>query len=142
MQLIEYKIDFLYSIKLNNIKTIIKSPTKYNVFNMTIPLDCWCHIADYLALPFNLLGVCKNTQLEVHIHESKIINWEVISKRRISESFIKKFEQKVDWNFISERQTLSESFIREFKHIVNWNYISQYQKLSESFTREFTNMIG
>ena len=43
-----------------------------------------------------------------------------------------------DWNNIDfYRNKLSEDFIREFQDKVWWNYISEFQKLSEDFIREF-----
>ena len=43
----------------------------------------------------------------------------------------------IDWNNISKHQKLSENFIREFQDKVNWYNISNYQKLSEKFIKEF-----
>ena len=45
--------------------------------------------------------------------------------------------EKVHWFWISAYQKLSEEFIREFQDIVNWDFISEYQKLSEEFAKEF-----
>ncbi len=50
---------------------------------------------------------------------------------------VEEFQDKVDWDYISEYQKLSEEFIREFQNKVDWIYISQYQKLSEEFRKEF-----
>ena len=55
---------------------------------------------------------------------------------------VEEFQDKVNWEWISEYQKLSESFIREFKDKVNWNGISAYQKLSESFIREFQDKVN
>jgi hypothetical protein len=44
----------------------------------------------------------------------------------LSEKFIREFQDKVDWEFISRYQKLSEDFIREFKVKVEWNFISRY----------------
>lgn len=41
----------------------------------------------------------------------------------------------------SQYQTLSEDFIRKFKNKVDWEKISQYQELSEDFIREFKNKV-
>ena len=48
---------------------------------------------------------------------------------KLSEDFIRKYEDKLCFIEISEHQTLSEDFIEEFAHKVNWNYISFCQKL-------------
>ena len=46
-------------------------------------------------------------------------------------------KRKVNWYNISEHQKLSEDFIREFEDEVHWGRISSEQNLSEDFIREF-----
>ena len=66
------------------------------------------------------------------------VNWGNISLfRKLSENFIREFQNKLEWFWISIYQKLSEDFIREFQDKVNWGYISIHQKLSEDFIREF-----
>ena len=68
--------------------------------------------------------------------------WGDISKyQKLSEDFIREFQDKVEWNWISGYQKLSESFIHEFQGKVNWIWISGYQKLSEAFIREFQDKV-
>jgi len=42
-----------------------------------------------------------------------------------------------DWNYISRYENLSEEFIRKFKNKVNWRNVLAKQKLSKDFIREF-----
>ena len=63
------------------------------------------------------------------------------SKAALSEDFIREFQDKVNWEYISLYQKLSEEFIREFQDKVNWEYISCFQKLSEDFIREFQDKV-
>ena len=71
------------------------------------------------------------------------MDWYFISKRqKLSETFIREFQDNVKWLDISACQKLSESFIREFQDRVNWGWISMYQKLSESFIREFQDKVN
>ena len=66
------------------------------------------------------------------------IDWYYISAtQKLSEEFIREFQDKVYWRLISNNQELSESFIREFKDKVYWSHISCYQKLSDEFCKEF-----
>ena len=66
------------------------------------------------------------------------VNWNWISEYQIlSEDFIRKFKDKINWSNISVFQRLSEEFIKKFKYKVDWGYISKYQKLSENFRKEF-----
>ena len=60
-----------------------------------------------------------------------------IQYQNLSENFIRRFEDEVNWNKISKYQKLSEDFIREFKDEVNWIAISKYQNLSIPFLMEF-----
>ena len=68
-------------------------------------------------------------------------DWILISKKNLSEDFIREFKDKVFWYFISKYQTLTEDFIREFKHKVYWSCISRFQTLSEDFIREFQHKV-
>jgi len=70
------------------------------------------------------------------------VDWEWISQyQKLSEEFIREFEDKVYWSWISEYQKLSEEFIREFKDEVDWYRVSVYQKLSKEFIREFKDEV-
>ena len=69
-------------------------------------------------------------------------NWSNMSEyQKLSEPFIREFQDDVDWDNISKYQTLSEPFMREFKDRFNWYGISKYQKLSEDFIREFSKKL-
>ena len=71
------------------------------------------------------------------------VNWYNISMfQQLSENFIKEFQNEVDWDCISKHQKLSEDFIIEFQNDVRWYYISKLQKLSENFIREFKNKVN
>lgn len=74
--------------------------------------------------------------------QDKVI-WAIISvKQNLSESFIREFQDKVIWRLISTYQKLSEDFIREFQNKVNWNLISKHQKLSNEFIEEFKDKLN
>ena len=76
------------------------------------------------------------------ISEFSILDWWKISYfPKLSEDFIRKFQDNVCWYFISVRQVLSEDFIREFQDKVVWTCISQYQELSEDFIKEFQDKL-
>jgi hypothetical protein len=70
-------------------------------------------------------------------------NWYNISYRqRLSEDFIREFQDKVAWDSISDSQNLSEKFIREFQDKVYWGIISANQILSEDFIRKFQDRVN
>ena len=84
-----------------------------------------------------------NKELGTNYNSLDDVNWESISiDQKLSEEFIREFQNKVEWFYISEYQKLSENFIREFQNKVNWFLISIYQKLSENFIREFQNKLN
>ena len=79
------------------------------------------------------------------ISEFTSIYWDNISKDEeleLSENFIREFQDKVNWTWISKYQKLSEDFMREFQDKLYWPYISIYQKLSEDFIREFISKVN
>jgi len=71
------------------------------------------------------------------------LNWENISHYQVlSGNFIEKFQNRVNWCYISCHQTLSENFIEKFQDKVNWDYISYHQKLSENFIEKFQDKVN
>ena len=54
----------------------------------------------------------------------------VKTNSKLTEKFIRKYQDELDWVDISEYQTLSESFIREFKNEVYW-----YLRISNTLSR-------
>ena len=71
-----------------------------------------------------------------------VSTWMCVSEhQKLSESFIREFQDSVFWNAISSYQTLSEDFIREFQDMVDWTKICKFQTLSESFMEEFEEKI-
>ena len=62
--------------------------------------------------------------------------------QKLSEDFIREFQDKVYWYNISTYQKLSESFIRDFQDKVNWYFISKHQKLSNEFIDEFKDRLN
>ena len=78
--------------------------------------------------------------IEKHIDK---VNWCCISiNQTLSEEFIEKHIDKVDWNWISSNQKLSEEFIEKYKDKVDWYYISIYQKLSEKFIEKYKDKVN
>lgn len=69
--------------------------------------------------------------IEKHIDK---VNWfNIMAYQKLSEKFIEKHNDKVDLDYISKYQKLSEKFIEKNIDKVNWDYISKYQWLSEEF---------
>jgi len=65
----------------------------------------------------------------------------VSTHRNLTETFIEKFQDIVNCEFISSHQTLSENFIQKFQHKVNWTSISFHQQLSQAFIETFQDKL-
>ena len=71
------------------------------------------------------------------------VNWNDISRcQHLSESFIEKYKNLVNWFCISKYQYLSEDFIEDHKGLLDWRSISKYQHLSESFIEKYKNLVN
>ena len=69
--------------------------------------------------------------------------WNYISGyQKLSEAFIEKYADKVDWYCISAYQQLSEDFINKYSDMVDWENISIYQKLSETFIEKYADKVN
>ena len=65
--------------------------------------------------------------------------WYFLSKFKLSEEFIEKYQDKVNWDNISQFQSLSEEFMEKHFDKLNSKLISEYQVLSESFIERHKN---
>ena len=69
------------------------------------------------------------------------INWDTISILKLSENFINKYFDKLNYNNLCQYQSLSEDFIEKNIKFINWNLISKHQYLSESFLNKYKEFI-
>lgn len=60
---------------------------------------------------------------------------------KLSEEFIDRHKDELNWNYVSSFQKLSEEFIESHLDYVDWGCISSYQKLSEEFIEKYANKI-
>ena len=93
------------------------------------------------AIPFT----CK--ELEKIITNIKFRNgttfWRAISEcQQLSEQFIEKYKDKVNWYDISRYQKLPEPFIEKHKDKVDWCEISWCQQLSEQFIEKYKDKVN
>jgi hypothetical protein len=63
-------------------------------------------------------------------------------KNETWEDFLNRFEEEINWRYISEYKKLSEEFMDKHSDKVNWYYISQYQKLSEEFIEKHSDKVN
>lgn len=64
----------------------------------------------------------------------------LISKwQKLTEEFIERHKDELDWDHISSYQDLSEQFMREHESYINWNIIHQTRSLSRAFVMEIYN---
>jgi hypothetical protein len=75
-------------------------------------------------------------------HSDKI-NWRCIwMYQNLSESFIEKHSDKVNWYNVSRCQKLSEEFIEKHLDNLDWEWVSIYQKLSEEFIEKHSDKLN
>lgn len=72
------------------------------------------------------------------------IDWDKVSKTEgLSEIFIEKNKEKVNWFYICIYQKLSEDFMRRNSEYLDWWWaISKFQTLSNSFKEEFKHKLN
>ena len=79
-----------------------------------------------------------NKELDANYKSLDDVDWESISiEQKLSDDFIRKFQDYIDWYWVSIYQKLSEELILEFQGKIEWFLISRYQKLSENFIKAF-----
>lgn len=65
--------------------------------------------------------------------------WKIISREPkgvLTDEFIMKFEEMMDWKLLSENYDFSNDMLRMYSHRVNWCAILKRMKFDESFLRE------
>lgn len=69
--------------------------------------------------------------------------WNILSAEldTYTESFMRKYKDKLSWEFLSIGGRLSEEFIREMKDYVVWRNICTWSKLTDSFIREMKDKV-
>lgn len=100
---------------------------------------------DNISLEYLILELCFDKLSENILLNLTCEQWKIISisndeeSGRLSEEFIRKYKDHVDWKDVSTFQILSEEFIREFSGRVDWECIAECQVLSEEFIREYVD---
>ena len=72
------------------------------------------------------------------------MDWAKISQyQNLSESFIEKFHDRVDWRCISFNCNikLSSSFYERFADRLDWSLVSEFHKLSEAAIEKFADRL-
>ena len=70
----------------------------------------------------------ENKVIRLDLCSRKELN-EYLMSYRVPENVIDDQSYRVDWKIVSEHQDLSEGFIWKFKDSVDWEKISQQKKL-------------
>jgi hypothetical protein len=77
--------------------------------------------------------------------EADSIHWKTFSKfvdiNVLSDNFIDKFINELDWICISIYQDLTEEFMQKFSYKIDWVSASLFQTMSEQFIREFQHKV-
>tara|TARA_B100000963_G_C22557938_1_gene639907 strand:+ start:153 stop:995 length:843 start_codon:yes stop_codon:yes gene_type:complete len=142
------KIKYYYSqaifllIKQTNGEQYLKYLLSKFSFDHQVLLD------NYQLMPVN--DVLENQTFDDNIVEimieKKYISSEtdflsLIQNQQLGETFLNKYQQKLNWSWISYYQILGEDTIKRFKEQVDWTFISYKQLLSINFILEFHDYI-
>jgi len=101
---------------------------KKNIFEDFKELDCG-HIYHGECIKNN-----KCIKFHIKVPNSRQVNIKTLDyTKRLSEEFIEKYKNKLNWEKICMYQKLSENFINKHRLYVYWKNISMCQKLSEQF---------
>ncbi|BAE47704.1 hypothetical protein G8S49_06410 [Clostridium botulinum C] len=84
----------------------------------------------------------KNEIIINELINSKLNNWNEISSQDLSEEFMDKYQDILDWKYISVYQNLSESFSEKYQDKLNWKIICKFQELPESFVNKYKNELN
>ena len=85
----------------------------------------------------------KNMTADVIREFQNELDWNMLSRNNsIGEKTLEEFWNKFDWKDVLTRRYLSEDFIRKHKYDLDWGLISYFQgQLSEDFVEEMSNFI-
>lgn len=98
-----------------------------------------------IYMTFYNLAECAEQDIEKYLQENQEVDpqlWGAISLNpNISEIFIEKYANKVNWTSVSAIHKLSEDFIERHADKVDWEYISLNQTLSEKIIEKYANKV-
>jgi hypothetical protein len=97
-------------------------------------------MAKKIRATYKILDTIDLNQIENYSITDKQWTW-LYKNRNFSEDFIEKFQDKVNWSYISCRQVLSKEFIDKFQDKVNWFFIAYSQDLSDKFVNKYRDRL-
>ncbi len=71
--------------------------------------------------------------IENHFEDFKLFMEDICDNQKLSENFILRHKDTVDWRAISRSQKLSESFMEEMKDYIDWSWACMSQKMTAGF---------
>lgn len=85
---------------------------------------------------------CTLSDKFIKKHKDKL-NWRYLTaKQNLSEKMLTKFADRIDWEIVSKQYKLSEEFMRKFPDKLHWTFITENIWLDESFIREVKDYIN
>ena len=146
--LLQQKFRYYYSYSFFKMAQILQYPPliSYFVSNFWIHSQILLNNIQILNLPLILRNQHLDDDTLKTFIENKYISSEtdfliMIQTQQLTDSFLTKYQQELNWSWISCYQVLSEETIRKFKEHVDWSFISLKQLLSVDFILEFHDNI-
>jgi hypothetical protein len=115
---------------INNKKTLNNESDLLELFNIS-------DVSVISKYNWHNLGVDQNLSEEFILKFLDKLDWETISKQKLSEDFIRRFKDNINWNDVIYNNTFSEEFILEFSKELNLFIISSQHQMTENIARTF-----
>ena len=97
---------------------------------------------DYINIDEIIRNRCDLTKEFINKYCLTTERLEILASHQyLTEDFIEKYKDIIDWKSVSKYQKLSENFIERYDNLVNWKSVSKYQKLSESFIEKYSDKV-
>ena len=104
--------------------------------NMTLTVEFMTKYADKLDWER------VNNRRHVDKLSTTIVNKILKNANAACSSFIKVYEDKVDWTYINENISLTDKFIKEFKTRIDWTLITKNESLTSRLISDNINKIN
>lgn len=69
------------------------------------------------------------------------LNWKIILKKKVSNELLERCKENVDWDYVSKEYPLEDAFITQFKDKLNW-FILSHRKLTSPMLDKYATYIN
>lgn len=92
-------------------------------------------------IDWNFITQKKELSDEFIIKFQDKLNWKIILKKKVSNELLERCKENVDWDYISREYPLEDKFIDQFKDQLNWIILS-HRKLTSPMLDKYATYIN